>query len=638
MRTLLSFRMVENFDWLPTISEELMKSIQSHSLFRFLASLKLAVISLLSLSSVLAYATILESQYGMRGAHQMVYGTWWFRGLLFMLATNVLFAALSRLPWRKKHIGFVITHTGILVILGGSWVTQRFGIDGSLPIVEGSQDRSVILSELKLKLSEGVSGSEQHYPVPESGRRRSDLGMNIELPADERIVVEEFLPRVVPENQFEASPIPNTGTPALQVELTNSRFSLVEWLAAHHPDRPSEKNLGPAMMRIQKLWTQEQVDEFLTARGRKNERAAPFGVLLVEYNGQSHRLNIRQALRGWMRVGSSPFELKVERYLPYAVVEGKDLVSKSNEPGNPAVQLAVRDPLGTREKHTLFANFPEFATRHRAPSGELKNPFPIQLRYEGPQAEKVAGPQGIGRGGKQGELEFAFAPDDRVLYRIFNASGVSTGKGIVALDTPTPTGWMDLQFRVLQAIPAAVERLVPKYVDQISGAQTNFLTAIRFRQERGGSVIRPSTYLIEGDTKEVQIAGKSYGLSLDKEQLQLPFEIFLEKFRVGNDPGTQKAATYESLVRVTGSDSRDPASTTLISMNEPLKHGGFTFYQASYQLRDGKPPISILSVNYDPGRMIKYAGSIIMVLGIMLMFYLNPHYWDKILGGKRRSS
>ena len=116
--------------------------------------------------------------------------------------------------------------------------------------------------------------------------------------------------------------------------------------------------------------------------------------------------------------------------------------------------------------------------------------------------------------------------------------------------------------------------------------------------------------------------------------MTLPFEIFLEKFTIGNDPGTTKAATYESQVKVKDA-ARGVEKSQLISMNEPMEHGGYTFYQASYQLREGQPPVSVFSVNFDPGRWVKYLGSLIMCLGIGLMFWMNPHYWDVLLGSKR---
>ena len=73
-------------------------------------------------------------------------------------------------------------------------------------------------------------------------------------------------------------------------------------------------------------------------------------------------------------------------------------------------------------------------------------------------------------------------------------------------------------------------------------------------------------------------------------------------------------------------------------MNEPLVHGGYTFYQASYQMQEGRPPVSIFAVNYDPGRRVKYGGSILMVLGILVMFYMNPHYWNILLGSKKKDA
>jgi cytochrome c biogenesis protein ResB len=89
----------------------------------------------------------------------------------------------------------------------------------------------------------------------------------------------------------------------------------------------------------------------------------------------------------------------------------------------------------------------------------------------------------------------------------------------------------------------------------------------------------------------------------------------LKNFSVGRYPGTMMAMSYESVVDVAGQEH-------VISMNEPLKHAGFTFYQASFQEDEsGKPFLSVLSVNYDPGRWIKYLGSIILVLGIILLFY-----------------
>ena len=86
--------------------------------------------------------------------------------------------------------------------------------------------------------------------------------------------------------------------------------------------------------------------------------------------------------------------------------------------------------------------------------------------------------------------------------------------------------------------------------------------------------------------------------------------------------GTMRAASYESDVQV--KQNGVSGEKTTISMNEPLKYNGFTFYQSSFQQDDfGRPTMSILSVNRDPGRPWKYLGSLLIVLGAIHLFYFK---------------
>ena len=58
-------------------------------------------------------------------------------------------------------------------------------------------------------------------------------------------------------------------------------------------------------------------------------------------------------------------------------------------------------------------------------------------------------------------------------------------------------------------------------------------------------------------------------------------------------------------------------------MNEPFKQSGFTLYQSSYELSPGRPEVSIFSVNRDPGRWVKYIGSLILSIGIILYVFMK---------------
>src|SRR3954468_18134114 len=91
------------------------------AIYRFLASLKLAVFSLSTLAAVLSYATFFESWYGMAAVQEWIYRSKGFAILLAFLGMNILCAALIRIPWKKRQTGFVITHAGLLILLAGSW-------------------------------------------------------------------------------------------------------------------------------------------------------------------------------------------------------------------------------------------------------------------------------------------------------------------------------------------------------------------------------------------------------------------------------------------------------------------------------------------------------------------------------------
>ena len=109
--------------------------------FRALASLQLAVVLIALYAVVLAVAPFIEKYHGPAAAYTLVYGTAWFAAIHVMLAVNVLCAMLTRLPWRRRQIGFLLTHGGILVLLAGCAATRLKGVEAMLPVYEGRANR-----------------------------------------------------------------------------------------------------------------------------------------------------------------------------------------------------------------------------------------------------------------------------------------------------------------------------------------------------------------------------------------------------------------------------------------------------------------------------------------------------------------
>ena len=107
------------------------------AIYRFLASLKLAVISLSTLAGVLAYATFFESWHGGSAAREWIYRSPGFAILLAFLGANILCAALIRYPWKRRQIGFLVTHVGLLTVLAGSWISLQSADEGQVGMLEG---------------------------------------------------------------------------------------------------------------------------------------------------------------------------------------------------------------------------------------------------------------------------------------------------------------------------------------------------------------------------------------------------------------------------------------------------------------------------------------------------------------------
>ncbi len=96
----------------------------------------------------------------------------------------------------------------------------------------------------------------------------------------------------------------------------------------------------------------------------------------------------------------------------------------------------------------------------------------------------------------------------------------------------------------------------------------------------------------------------------------LPFAVKLDRFTIGHYPGTMQPSQFRSDVEVL-EPGRQPLVTALW-MNHPLEHGGWTFFQSSYQQSGGRQA-TVLSVSRDPGQPVVFVGYGLLVLGMCIV-------------------
>lgn len=455
-------------------------------LFKMLISLKTAVFIILGLALVSAVGTIYETLYDSNYAQKIVYHSPYMYALLGLLCTTLTCVIIDRYPWKRHHLGFILAHIGIIILVLGSVITRYFGIDGNMVFPIGKSNRYVNLSDSEIAVYSSFDG--QKYTT--LAHRLAD-----------------FL--LYPPNEKNRYDIP-VGTKTL---------SIVDYY--HYAERKSQiledplKKSGPAV-RFQLEGPMADVAEWIILSEKKPYQSMTLGMTKV---------------------------VLTDDIYPYS--GGNAFVLKS---------------------------MPQVANT---------------LSYE--------------------------------IYSRHENKKVS--QGTVKVGDVVSTPWMGMKFRLLAFLPHAkdeVSFIKKEYPNKVTES------AIKIKYGDEEHWMQRNSNLKLFDTDKVIVVG--YGA----QRIDLGFSIHLTDFRVGRYQGVQKAAAYESDVVVDETKYN-------ISMNEPLKHHGYTFYQASFESdEEGKPVASVLSVNKDPGRVIKYIGSLLIVLGTILLAYFKKALVKKKLATKTK--
>lgn len=288
-------------------------------------------------------------------------------------------------------------------------------------------------------------------------------------------------------------------------------------------------------------------------------------------------------------------EIKVTRYLPYALP--KERVVRSDDKFNgPALRFQL---FNERISETAWLIIP------RGRGSDEVNLGPAQVIFNrSPSVYEYTGGNVI--------VVDLLSPSGLLKYSVYSHSkGELIKSGEARAGDIVETGWsMGLNLRFISLFPHAQREY--SYIEKakpIDGVTTSALE-VEYRGE--------SRWLGLGAMAQYFFEDRFHRLSYRRSFFPLPFEVELKDFRVGRYKGSMRAASYESDVFV-----HDLGQVT-ISMNQPLKHHGFTLYQASFQeAQGGQPYVSIFSVNYDPGRYIKYFGCLLIVLGSIVLFYFK---------------
>ncbi|MCM2254580.1 MAG: cytochrome c biogenesis protein CcsA [Vicinamibacteria bacterium] len=238
-----------------------------------LASTRLGVALMVLLAVICSVGTFYEMKRGTAAVQEAIYATPWFAGLMAVLGVNVFLAMMAKYPWNRFHGGFVAAHIGIVLLLVGSLVSLRLGLDASLQLEEGtSSNRVTSVGRGLHALLPGangpvaLTGEIDEAAIADGTARFTTAGTDV------AVVVESLAKHVeIVEGVAEGQ-----GGPALRLALHGSFGHMEEWLMDDGHGH-AQASIGPLSLELVAAADEKAAREVL--RGDASQSRIGFAML-----------------------------------------------------------------------------------------------------------------------------------------------------------------------------------------------------------------------------------------------------------------------------------------------------------------------------------------------------------------------
>ncbi|HVE15218.1 MAG TPA: hypothetical protein VNB29_00715 [Chthoniobacterales bacterium] len=564
----------------------------------FLGSLKLALLLLATIALACAVATFCESSFDSKIARAYIYKAPWFTVWLGVLCANLLCVTITRWPWQRKHLGFVITHYGIITLLAGAVIGSRLGFEGNVTLHKGEAplDR-VVTSRSVIQVENPTTGTLSLLPFDSETIRPSERWPKEVSVPDSRlkILVDGASAQLATVESLAADP---KGSPGIAVEFTTKMMGQhlsLPFLLEAQGGKSSRDFFGLAQA------------SFLPALPKRE----PIGIeeTQIVFTKFAPVIESRSGFKTGITLTLSPDG----RTLTAQLADGRSQnYVRADIQGKPQ-QLGAAS-------FTLLNYWPDFVIENGKPRSASmfpKNPA-VLVRVDAPRALPKTGAD-------KPLLEMA-PTSDGVAYQL-SRGGYSISSGTAKIGEPFALGWADWTATIANSIPQA--KLVSDRQPAPDGQPGP--PGFRARLIAPDGTKGPPRWIGSGDVQTLTAGDASLRLGYGLELLKVPFTIGLKSFEVPRVEGTETPSNF--IANVEFQDYKTGARTDGVAqMNHPASWPGgafaittglnYKFSQAEWNPEDLDQ--TTLQVLYDPGWLFKWVGSLAICVGIFIMFYLRP--------------
>jgi len=624
---------------------------QRNPLFEFFASLKLAVVLLAVLIIAAIAGTLYESSFDAKVARAYIYGAPWFNVWLVLLGANLTCSALSRWPWRKHHVAFLITHLGIITLLIGSLIGRIWGIEGTMTLFKGASPANRLFVDQRQLRVHDVDGIVKGFPAeflhhPPTPQHPRDLAS---LASGAHLQIIDYTPAI--EAKLSPRPLRDGGEFALHFTIATAMMNqhLESWLLADHPQHGKfsmglanielkhgtapDSGTGnssirpPSTAKDQAVDLEESIFAFSKApdeqigrvrkggsSGAKVRLLAPKdgnkGQVVISAGDKEASFDVAENLEREVAIDGTSFTLKIDNYWPDFRIENGKPSSLSDQPNNPVVLVTIRgkgvpasaaetNSHGDRKAITATGGPPAMP----APSEQIPN-----------------------------RLTLFIADDGAITYELVSRkNGKSLGK--IDFNQPLATGWADWQLVVDKTMPHAQQWTdftpVKSEERSVSSTAADLPDAVHVRIQQNGETLEQ--WVPAGWQIAIPTAPNKTTIAYGWEVIELPIGLQLLDFEVKRNEGSDSPAGFKSTLQIDTADGE--TATGSCWMNNPFSYPGawwhtwtgltYKISQASWNPENlGQSTVQILR---DPGWLLKWIGSLLVVIGVFMMFYLQPY-------------
>lgn len=554
-----------------------------------------------------------------------IFEAWWFYALLGLIAVNVVGGTFAREPWNLRDFGLAVTHSGVLIILAGALLDRATAKEGYIHYVYGDPARQVSSSIYDQKNSMVT-----HLPF----RVRLD-----------RFATEYFHELLV--ERFDHTRR-NDGVPWSSDAPNQNPFSVYDLYPIRQGVTRKFED-GTVSLEVERFLPRVRV---LSALGKRTDGKPDPGVRLGLYNHPTQGSNLFYfsntdpllfAMRS-DRDAVEAYDLRFEYRWAKDEGEYRRLLNEAPLPDNGHLTVGFDGqtttvPVVARTKRTIEVGGRSFTVAFDAVESPLRRRENVNvdrrlqkvepvlyLHIDGDEVEVPRGDWVKGYEFLHGaELRFEW-PDPREsgilrLFRIVEGDGLPRVLVQRSEDGRPTASTMEIGHRIpldgLGGFVAAeqFER------SAVPSRKIEEVTDDEFLRIGGGA---------EDDLLAAWAKVRVKGPWGEAEAELTPFEPPLfygppdrpALYSFGIYRNEQLARDWFSVLTVLGHDG-EVVKSHRVQVNDPLRHEGYRFYQATAGKQEGLA-VSGISVTYQPGVGFMYVGYTVLTLGVSWIFFIKP--------------